>query len=101
MPEQFKNMNELIDYLSEKEIEIQELKKHIISLQEGQKLLQQQISSQKKINTNLVNPNFFKRAFTVWGHFIVANLIISIPWVIYTIFMMLLALSQLQPVIQK
>ena len=28
--------------------------------------------------TNLISPSFFKRAFTVWGHFFVANLIIGI-----------------------
>jgi hypothetical protein len=28
--------------------------------------------------TNLINPAFLKRAFAVWGHFFVANLIISL-----------------------
>ena len=30
--------------------------------------------------TNLLSPNFFKRAFTVWGHFFFAQLIIGITF---------------------
>jgi len=29
-------------------------------------------------NTKLISPNFLSRAFAVWGHFFVANLLISI-----------------------
>lgn len=30
-------------------------------------------------NTNLLSPSFLSRAFTVWGHLIVAQLLITIP----------------------
>ena len=30
-------------------------------------------------NTSLLSPNFLSRAFTVWGHLFVAQLLITIP----------------------
>jgi len=45
--------------------------------------------------TDLLSPRFFKRAFTVWGHMFVANLIIgSIFFIVYIcLFMGLMGLS--------
>ncbi len=100
MPEKkFNNMNDLIEYLSEQEIKIMELEKKVNTLQEGQRLLQQKLSNQKQIKTNLISPNFFKRAFTVWGHFIIANLIIGLPWACYSIYTFLKIFSQIQPIV--
>ena len=31
-------------------------------------------------DSNIISPNFLKRAFTVWGHYIVAGFIIVIPF---------------------
>jgi hypothetical protein len=43
-----------------------------------------QISRESKLpNTAIISPNFLSRAFAVWGHLFVAQLIITIPfWVI-------------------
>ena len=30
-------------------------------------------------DSNIISPNFLKRAFTVWGHYVVAGFIIAIP----------------------
>jgi len=35
--------------------------------------------SKRVPDTNIINPNFLKRAFTVYGHVIVAGLIIAVP----------------------
>jgi hypothetical protein len=32
--------------------------------------------------TNIVHPSFLKRAFAVWGHFFVANFLISLPFLL-------------------
>ena len=32
-------------------------------------------------DTNLISPNFLKRAFTVWGHYVVAGFIIAVPFI--------------------
>jgi len=37
-------------------------------------------------NSNIISPNFLSRAFAVWGHYFVAQLIIAIP--IYIIFIL-------------
>ncbi|MCC6260995.1 MAG: hypothetical protein IT311_09040 [Anaerolineales bacterium] len=84
MLQQFKNMNELTGYL-------ETLEGRIKKLEEENGKLREASSSGGNVNgnliakyvahyipqTNLVNRNFLKRAFTVWGHFFVANLIIA------------------------
>ena len=35
-------------------------------------------------DSNIISPNFLKRAFTVWGHYIVAGFIIAIPFMCLT-----------------
>jgi len=52
--------------------------------------------------TNLFNPNFLKRAFAVWGHFFVANLIIGIIFgITYTCLMMVLFGSMFGNILQN
>lgn len=35
--------------------------------------------SKRVPDSNIISPNFLKRAFTVWGHYVVAGFIIAIP----------------------
>ena len=37
-------------------------------------------------DSNIISPNFLKRAFTVWGHYIVAGFIIVLPFLCLTMF---------------
>jgi len=86
MLQQFKSMNELVEYLGK-------LEERLKCLEEENQKLRAIPASTSNIDehtiakyvatflplTNIVHPNFLKRAFAVWGHFFVANLIISIP----------------------
>lgn len=36
-------------------------------------------------DSNIISPNFLKRAFTVWGHYIVAGFIVVIPFICLTL----------------
>jgi hypothetical protein len=71
MPPAFKNMDELKAYLDQLERRVDA------------------IDQKQAPQTNLISRNFLKRAFAVWGHFFVANLIIST--VIGTIYLCLAA----------
>ena len=44
-------------------------------------------------NSSLVSPKFLARAFTVWGHYFVANFLIAIPFVCISIIIALLLAS--------
>ena len=84
VPQQFKNLNELVDYLETVEQRLESLEI------ENRRLKKITKSQAKDINkdldfvynilpvTNLINASFLKRAFAVWGHFFVSNLFISI-----------------------
>jgi hypothetical protein len=41
-------------------------------------------------NSSLVSPKFLPRAFTVWGHYFVANFLIAIPFICITIIVTIL-----------
>jgi hypothetical protein len=49
-------------------------------------------------NTNLISPNFLKRAFTVYGHYVAAGFIIAIPFICLTSFLavLIMLISQQQ-----
>jgi len=32
-------------------------------------------------DSNIISPNFLKRAFTVWGHYVVAGFLVAIPFI--------------------
>ncbi len=96
MLQQFKSMNELTEYLGA-------LEERVGKLEEENRRLRSEPPSEINGNiiakyvahyvprTNLVNPSFLKRAFAVWGHFFVANLIIGIiVGVVYACLMMTL-----------
>jgi hypothetical protein len=85
MIQQFKNMNELVEYLGR-------LEDRLKTLEEENGKLRAVPPAQENIDgnvvaryvatslpqTNLLSRGFLKRAFAVWGHFFVANLLIGI-----------------------
>ncbi len=84
MPAQnFKNMDELLGYLNDQEKRIQELENSnaLLSRDIGNSYvskaeLQTDVKSVLP-QTGLLSRSLFARAFTVWGHFILAQLIIA------------------------
>ena len=97
MTPQFSNMNEMLTYLESLEKRLVVLERQRQDL-EGQKetlnrYIQEMGGDAQKLlpKTSLLAPNFLQRAFAVWGHYFVAQLIISIPITcIYFIFVFLL-----------
>jgi len=81
MSHQFNSMNELTSYLDNME-------KRVKTLEEQNDYLRsvipegEQDATRTLPDTNLLNHNFFKRAFTVWGHYFLAQLIISLVIII-------------------
>jgi hypothetical protein len=81
---QFKNMNELAEYLGVLEARIKTLENENkqLAVSSPQASVDGNLISRYVARalpqTNLVSPGFLKRSFAVWGHFFVANLIISI-----------------------
>jgi hypothetical protein len=77
MSPQFNSMNELTSYLDAME-------KRVKTLEDQNEYLRSTITAgeQKATkplpDTNLLNHSFFKRAFTVWGHYFIAQLIIGL-----------------------
>ena len=68
------------------------LEKRVSQLEDNNSLLKRQLSDQQTNmsvvrnelpNTSLLSPSFLKRAFTVWGHYVVAQLIIVVPIYIF------------------
>jgi hypothetical protein len=57
------------------EVQIQSLERRIAELESRR-------PSAADVKTNLISPNFLIRAFTVWGHNAVAELIIAIPFIL-------------------
>jgi hypothetical protein len=85
MPPQFKNMNELVEYLGIVEQRIEALEaenKQLRAITSSKPAVDGNLISKYVTHalpqTNLISPSFYKRAFAVWGHFFVANLIVSI-----------------------
>jgi len=101
MLQQFKSMEELTTYLGN-------LEERLKILEAENKKLQDNASPREVIEivieeaierivldylpeTSLLDHSFFKRAFAVWGHFFVANLIISLFFLIlYACLMMVI-----------
>jgi hypothetical protein len=75
-------MNENLVPPSNPDINLEILQDQISHLQEqldSQKLALEAVNKRLP-ETNLISPNFLKRAFTVWGHYVVAGFLISIPF---------------------
>ena len=85
MPPQFKSMNDLVTYLGNLEERLRNLEtenENLRVLASRQDNLDESAVERVVLeyfpSTNLIDPNFLKRAFAVWGHFFVANLIVGI-----------------------
>ena len=85
MSEQIISMNELIEHLGVLEGRINRLEAENTQLRsaalsntnvDGNVIAK--YVARALPQTNIINRNFLKRAFTVWGHFFVANLIIGV-----------------------
>ncbi|MBL8079058.1 MAG: hypothetical protein JNM55_13925 [Anaerolineales bacterium] len=82
---QFKNMNDLVEYLAVLEARVNTLENENRQLQAvspPQATVDGNVISKSIARalprSNVVSPSFWKRAFAIWGHFFVANLIITI-----------------------
>jgi hypothetical protein len=89
----FRNMSELTDYLSAMETRLATLESENNSLRNALSDVKHRAAAQSfKVNRGLpetgsISDSFFTRAFTVWGHYLVAQLVISIPlFICYLVF---------------
>jgi hypothetical protein len=100
MSPQFNNMTDLVVYLDSIEKRVLTLERENQALQDQKEVLNRYIQElggdvQKNLpKTSLLSSNFLMRAFTVWGHYFVAQLIISIPITIVSIIVFFSLLRQ-------
>jgi hypothetical protein len=98
MPELFKSMNELVTYLGNLEERLKYLEtenERLQAIASPREIVNEEAIERTVLDylptTNLIHPSFLKRAFAVWGHFFVANLIISLFFLIlYACLMMVM-----------
>lgn len=90
---QFKNMNDLIEYLStlEDRIRVLEAENHALKIAQSKNIIDGNLVSKMIYRylpkSNIFSPSFLKRAFAVWGHFFVVNLIIgTVAGILYLCF---------------
>jgi hypothetical protein len=93
MSPQFNNMNELTSYLDAMENRVKTLESQNDSLK---RYISEMGGDAAKMlpKTGLISSSFIQRAFTVWGHYFVAQLIISIPVMCVYFILMLTILKQ-------
>jgi hypothetical protein len=81
-PSQFRSQSEMIQYLSMLEGRISELEdqnQRQISIIEDLRTQPQPVTTvERPPKTNLLHPHFLRRAFTVWGHWFVAQFTIGL-----------------------
>jgi hypothetical protein len=100
MSPQLNNMTDLVVYLDSIEKRVLTLERENQALQDQKEVLNRYIQElggdvQKNLpKTSLLSSNFLMRAFTVWGHYFVAQLIISIPITIVSIIVFFSLLRQ-------
>ncbi len=96
MMQQFKSMNELVEYLGKLEERVNALEaenanlRSIVPVKEsidGNAIARYVSNSLPQ--TDIINRSFLRRAFAVYGHFFVANLIVSA--VVFLIYLCLMA----------
>jgi hypothetical protein len=102
MLQKFKSLDELVQYLATLEERVQYLEEEDQRLRSAPVLASTTTSVDERTIakmvasflplTNIVHPSFLKRAFAVWGHFFVANFLISIPFTILYFCVVMLAL---------
>ena len=93
MSAQFNNMNELTSYLDAMENRLKTLESQNESLR---RYITEMGADAAKLlpKTGLFSNSFIQRAFTVWGHYFVAQLIISVPIVCIYFILILTILRQ-------
>ena len=85
MSPQFNNMSELLSYLESLENRLKTIENENRVLMDQKEFLTKYINGLDRDDkvvlprTNIVSPRYLTRAFAVWGHYFVANLIISVP----------------------
>lgn len=79
MPESSLSLNGL-------QIELGQLNSQIAQLQEQLQAQEIELAELKERipDSNIISPKFLNRAFTVWGHYIAAGLIVAIPIILLT-----------------
>lgn len=81
-PSQFRSQSEMIQYLSVLEGRISELEdqnQRQITIIEDLRTQPQPVPTIERLpKTNLLHPHFLRRAFTVWGHWFVAQFTIGL-----------------------
>ena len=101
---QFKSMNELVEYLGMLEERVKYLEEENQKLRAtpasrgiiDERTIAKYVASFLPL-TNIVHPRFLYRAFAIWGHFFVANFLISIPFtILYFCFLALVLNGALQ-----
>jgi hypothetical protein len=103
MLQQFKNMNELVEYLGRLEERVKFLETENRTLRDApasastssvdERTIAKYVASFLPL-TNLVHPSFLKRAFAVWGHYFVAQFLISLPFAILYLCLLSMIFSQ-------
>lgn len=95
-------MNELTDYLARMETRLATIEAENTALRNALGQVKQQAAAKTfktergLPNTGIISDSFFTRAFTIWGHHFVAQLIITVPlFICYLIFVFALVASEL------
>jgi hypothetical protein len=92
--------------MSESSVPYDGLQTQLIQLNSQVEQLQARIQTQEielaELNSripdsNIISPKFLNRAFTIWGHYVVAGFIIAIPFVCLTSLFALVMILFTQP----
>jgi hypothetical protein len=85
-------MSDELNPTGKAELTLEEFRSKLNVLEEQLRFQSAELASVKERipDTNLISPNFLKRAFTVWGHYVVAGFIIAIPFICLTMFFALI-----------
>ncbi|MEW6403378.1 MAG: hypothetical protein AB1649_16400 [Chloroflexota bacterium] len=87
MPPQFKSSNELTEYLTK-------LEQRIETLEQENLYLAKRTPERILPATNILSQKFLSRAFAIWGHFMTANLIVTVTiGLIFYLFIIVIAMN--------
>ena len=69
------------------ELSLGELHNKLSSLEEQVQSLSLELSTlaERVPDSKIISPKFIERAFTVWGHYVVAGFIIAVPMMCFTV----------------
>jgi hypothetical protein len=69
------------------ELSLSEMQDKIVSLERQVQRLSLEISTlaERVPDSKIISPKFIERAFTVWGHYVVAGFIIAIPIMCFSV----------------